>query len=84
MASTEEEEQREGGRVMHRQLIAFSDKITDLQAQLDRATKPRPNECWSCKVSLELPGTPESRVPRCNQCPEPESLDEVDGMDPTS
>lgn len=41
--------------------------------QLDRE-----NECWMCKASLELPGTPESRVLRCIDCPEPESLDDVD------
>lgn len=34
-------------------------------------------ECWSCKVTLEKVGTPESRVPRCSDCPEPDSLEEV-------
>lgn len=34
--------------------------------------------CWRCKVALEKVGSPESRVPRCTECPEPESMDDVD------
>jgi hypothetical protein len=48
-----------------------------------RATKPRPDECYKCKVTLIDSRTPEARVPRCWECPEPESMEEVDAAGPT-
>jgi hypothetical protein len=39
------------------------------------------NSCWKCHASLEPAGSPESLVPRCEDCPEPESMDEVDNGD---
>ncbi len=48
-------------------------RVAELEAE-----KLALDTCWRCKVSLDKVGPPERRVPRCTECPEPESMDEVD------
>ena len=47
-------------------------RVKELESERDAMSM-----CYLCKVNLEPVGTPESRVPRCDTCPEPESMDEV-------
>lgn len=48
-------------------------RVAELEAE-----KLALDTCWRCKVTLEKVGSHESRVPRCTECPEPESMDDVD------
>lgn len=52
--------------------------ILEARVEVLEAEKLALDTCWRCKVTLEKVGPPESRVPRCTECPEPESMDEVD------
>ena len=51
-------------------------RVAELEAE-----KLALDTCWRCKVTLEKVGSPESRVPRCTECPEPDSMDDVEQDD---
>lgn len=63
-----------------RLLVSANENNAKLATRVEvlEAEKLALDTCWRCKVTLEKVGPPESRVPRCTECPEPESMDEVD------
>ena len=50
-----------------------SERLRAQNAEL-KADRDARSTCYLCRVLIEPVGTPESRVPRCTQCPEPESV----------
>ena len=75
--------QRVGPRLNHI-VVQHAEAIRDRAVELLDRVKELEEEkialdtCWCCKVTLEKVGPPERRVPRCTECPEPESMDDVD------